>query len=248
MSLKEIIEKRESRRSFTGEPLSPKVKEPLEQAIWNCNQMGEFRIELVEGGAAFSRWTSSYGMFSGVTAYLAMIGPKNNPVEEEKIGYFGQSLVLLAEELGLGTCWVSGSYDPKQVPCRLNEDEEVKIVIVIGPVPEQRTIKERIIRSIAHRGKVKEPLDFFESPAAPPSWVVDGLKLVALGPSAVNKQPVYFTCEKGVVRGYVPEGVSPVELGIAKLHFQVGAKEGQWDFGNGGGFYEKEEKDLADER
>ncbi len=238
MKIEEIIEKRTSRRSFTGEPLSASMREPLEQAIWDCNQQGKFRVELVEGSEAFSNWRKSYGFFSGVTAYLAMIGPKDDPVEEEKIGYYGESLVLFAEELGLGTCWVSGTYDPEEVPCHLEPEEEIKVVIVVGPVKNSPGAKERLIRTVAHFGLEKDPLDFFESPHMPPDWVIDGLQMVCFAPSARNKQPAYFTYEYNRVRGFVPPDVSTIELGIAKLHFQLGAQRGQWEFGNGGGFDE----------
>lgn len=50
-----------------------------------------------------------YGKFSGVTNYIAMIGRKSSELGE-KCGYYGERLVLKAQELGLNTCWVAMTY------------------------------------------------------------------------------------------------------------------------------------------
>ena len=47
-----------------------------------------------------------YGKFSGVQNYIALIGRKNNDLDE-KIGYYGERLALVAQTLGLNTCWVA---------------------------------------------------------------------------------------------------------------------------------------------
>lgn len=47
-----------------------------------------------------------HGEFSGVRNYIAMIG-KKGPTLEESCGYYGERLVLLAQQLGLNTCWVA---------------------------------------------------------------------------------------------------------------------------------------------
>lgn len=50
-----------------------------------------------------------YGKFSGVTDYIALIGRKNDKLNEI-CGYCGEQLVLLAAQLGLDSCWVAMSY------------------------------------------------------------------------------------------------------------------------------------------
>ena len=50
----------------------------------------------------FSRHT--YGTFSGVKNYLVMAAPKGREWEE-KVGYYGEKIVILAQSLGLNTCW-----------------------------------------------------------------------------------------------------------------------------------------------
>ena len=58
---------------------------------------------------AFDSFMAHYGKFSGVRNYIAMIG-KKGPDLDEKCGYYGERLVLKAQQLGLNTCWVAMTY------------------------------------------------------------------------------------------------------------------------------------------
>jgi hypothetical protein len=44
--------------------------------------------------------------FTGVQNYIALIGKKSSSLEEQA-GYYGEQLVLTAQQLGLNTCWVA---------------------------------------------------------------------------------------------------------------------------------------------
>ena len=56
---------------------------------------------------AFDGFMAHYGKFSGVKNYIALIG-KKGPKLEETCGYYGgKGLVLLAQQLGLNSCWVA---------------------------------------------------------------------------------------------------------------------------------------------
>jgi hypothetical protein len=44
-----------------------------------------------------------YGKFIGVKNYIALVGPKSS-VQEERLGYYGEQIVLKAQKLGLNTC------------------------------------------------------------------------------------------------------------------------------------------------
>lgn len=54
----------------------------------------------------------------------------------------------------------------------------------------------------------------------------------------MNAQPVKFIYKDNKVTAKVPEKINMqlVDLGIAKLHFELGAGGGKWEFGNGGTF------------
>lgn len=55
-------------------------------------------------------------MFSGVNSYFAMAGRRADLCLREKVGYWGEKLVLEATRLGLGTCWVGGTFDRRPAP------------------------------------------------------------------------------------------------------------------------------------
>ncbi len=73
----------------------------------------------------FDGLKKSYGLFSGVRHYLALVGNKTDMLTVEKLGYYGELLVLHATALGLGTCWVGGTYDDSCCPVTLEENESV---------------------------------------------------------------------------------------------------------------------------
>ena len=41
--------------------------------------------------------------------YLVMAAPKGRELEE-KVGYYGEKIVILAQSLGLNTCWAGLTY------------------------------------------------------------------------------------------------------------------------------------------
>ena len=72
-----------------------------------------------------------YGKFKGVTNYLALIGKKESSLEE-KCGYYGEKLVLFAQELGLNTCWVAMTYSKIKTAFQVEKGEKLCIVIALG--------------------------------------------------------------------------------------------------------------------
>lgn len=68
-------------------------------------------------------------------------------------------------------------------------------------------------------------------------WFLSGMETVMRAPSAINLQPVMFTVDKCVITAHVSEKRTTdlVDLGIAKLHFEI-ASHGTFTLGNGGEF------------
>lgn len=237
MDLKSAIMERTSRRKYELDPVDGEVLERLEAACWECNRAGGLGIQIkIDDPDAFSGG-KSYGMFSGVYNYIAMICKKDDPDGDEKIGYYGESLVLLATRLGLGTCWVGGTYDQESLHIDIPEDEVLRLVIVFGYVKPKESLRERTIAKAVKR-KSKEIKDMLNAYGMAPNWVVDGVRYAVKAPSAQNRQPVKFFCDGDAVNARVKEEheFDMVDLGIAKFHFLVGAGGGTWDFGNGGLF------------
>ena len=136
--------------------------------------------------------------------------------------------------MGLGTCWVA-AFDRGACTASLDENERVVCTITIGHVPEDLSTKEKLIRWGTHR-KTKSVEQMYVSDVPPPEWFIKGMEAVQKAPSAVNRQPVVFTYENGKVTAAVDDiwgECRAFDLGIAKLHYELGAGSGSWTFGNG---------------
>lgn len=232
--LVKAISERHSSRKYLGTPLEDENIRFLNELINECNKKSGLCIQLIlNDEAAFKGFSKSYGMFSGVSHYLALVGKTNDPYLKEKCGYYGERIVLEATLLGLGTCWVGGTFSKKDCPVLQKSDETFVCVIVIGNCESELSLKEKFIHQITHR-KTKRLEDFYESDTDVPKWFTRGVVAVKVAPSALNKQPVKFhylnnevTC---TVQKY--DSYEAIDMGIAKIHFEVAANNGHWQWGN----------------
>ncbi|MCL1922553.1 MAG: hypothetical protein FWG15_01555 [Propionibacteriaceae bacterium] len=113
---------------------------------------------------------------------------------------------------------------PAQVRTQLNEDEDLALVIALGYGETQgKPHQVRPIERFAQGG----------DGAPMPDWFMSGLEMVALAPSARHQQKFFFTLDGNQVsahRGGSYTGYTGVDLGIAKLHFEIGAFGGTWSW------------------
>ena len=109
MTLLEAIKQRHSVRRYVHKPLSAEIVETLQKKIDECNAEGGLHIQLVTNETKAFTGIFSYGKFYGVENYIVMVGKKADDLDE-RVGYYGEQLVLLAQTLGLNTCWAGLSY------------------------------------------------------------------------------------------------------------------------------------------
>lgn len=103
MDLKEAMKERHSVRQYEDRPLEESVIAELENEIEACNKESGLYIQLVKDEPkAFDSFMAHYGKFSGVRNYIAMIG-KKGPDLDEKCGYYGERLVLKAQQIPVHT-------------------------------------------------------------------------------------------------------------------------------------------------
>lgn len=237
--MKEAMQKRCSRRSYKKEPLRVEDVTFLKEQIQNYNTIAGLHMQLVTNNEeAFHGFKKSYGMFHNVSNYIALVGNEKDVYIQEKLGYFGEKLVLEATQRDLGTCWVGGTYDAKSCPVTLNKHEKLYCVIVIGYANDNKSMKEKLIAKVTHRkSKTIQQMSNFTN--SMPAWVSEGVKAVQIAPSALYKQPVYFTYENDKVLAKIenPESHEMLDLGIAMLHFEIGAENGSWVWGNPSTFH-----------
>ncbi len=233
--MRSAIENRVSRRKFEKEPITNREKENIISLIQQLNEESRLTMAFMENGSgAFEKLRKSYGLFTNVRSLILMKGKRDDKDLKEKIGYYGEDLVLAITDLGLGTCWVGGSFDKDELP--VDNGEELVCVVVVGKV-EAPSLKEKMVRSATHR-KVKSMEERIISDQPLPQWVQNGMKAVLFAPSAKNTQKVIFKYQNNVLSAQIADDYSMdmVDLGIAKKHFDIEAK-GKFEFGNGGIFH-----------
>ena len=235
MLYQDAINIRCSRRTYLPEPVDYGCINKIRTVIDGYNQKAGLNMQLaINRPEAFNGLFKSYGMFKGVKNYIGLIENKNDIHSQEKLGYYGELTVLQATDMRLGTCWVGGTFDRKSCPFMLSEHESIACVITFGSVSNERSMKEKFIYSMTHR-KAKTSEDLYVADEPIPGWFKTGIETVRKAPSAVNRQPVVFTLKKGAVTASVKDvnihGMA-LDLGIAKLHFELGAGGGVWDWGN----------------
>ena len=227
MTLQEAIEARHSVRAYKNQPLADAHVEALQEKIDEVNREGGLHIQLIlNEPKAFLGPFARYGKFSGVTNYLVMAGVKADDLDG-RIGYYGEQLVLLAQTIGLNTCWVGLSYTKIPGTYVLNEGEVIQAYISIGYGATQ---------GVSH--KIKRIDQVSNVSDTTPDWFRRGVEAALLAPTAVNQQKFSFEYIGNVdgrpqvraKKGFSLIGYTHMDLGIAKYHFEIGAgKENfQW--------------------
>ena len=227
MTIQEAIEARHSVRAYKDQPLSEDIVKQLEDKIEELNHEGQLHIQLIcNEPKAFQGTMAKYGKFRNANNYIVMAGKKADDLDE-RVGYYGEHLVLLAQTLGLNTCWVGLSYSKVPGTYVLGEDEKIACYIAIGYGETQGT---------SHKIKTVEQVS--NATAITPEWFKKGVEAALLAPTAVNQQKFSFEYlgeenNRHKVRarkGFSMIGYTKMDLGIAKYHFEIGAGNVNFDW------------------
>ena len=220
MNLLEAISARHSVRAYKEQPLEKDVVEVLEEKITELNRVGQLHMQLIKNEPqAFLGTLAKYGRFRGVQNYIVMAGKKAADLDD-RIGCYGEALVLLAQTLGLNTCWVGLSYSKIPGTYVLNEGETIQAYIALGYGETQ---------GVSHKIKTVEQVSNISDNT--PEWFRKGVEAALLAPTAVNQQKFSFEYV-GHVNGHHQVhakkvfsliGFTQMDLGIAKYHFEIGA-------------------------
>lgn len=251
----ELLEKRHSVRSYDSASLPVTIKNKLrsEATYINSHEAGlNFQL-CFDDKSPFDGWTRSYGMFKNVSNYLAAVVDPTFPHAMERAGYFGEQFVMEAVALGLGTCFVGGTYSASHIGARVEVYEKIPFLIAFGnPSSSGDSLMARLTRSLSHRHQM-DTRSFFDGSDTDYNellhrfpWLHKALQAVACAPSALNKRPVRLKLKEheGIARiaAVVPDdSANAIDLGIAKYNVAA-AVPGSWDWGNEGVFYPDNEK------
>lgn len=224
MDLMDAIRERHSVRSYKDTAIDGSVKEELLSYIEQCNRESGLHMQLVlNEPRAFDGFMAHYGKFSGVKNYIAMIGKKGSGLEEA-CGYYGEKVVLKAQQLGLNTCWVAMTYSKVRTAFQIGRDEKLCLVIAIGYGETKGT---------GH--KIKSADEVMKSEKPVPEWFQRGIEAALLAPTAMNQQKFLFTRKENTVFAKAGMGFyAKIDLGIAKYHFEAAAGKENFQWGLGG--------------
>ena len=220
MTIQEAIEARHSVRAYKDQPMADEVARRLEEEIAVVNQKGNLHVQLIRNEPkAFQGTMAKYGKFRNANNYIVMAGKKAEDLDE-RVGYYGEHLVLLAQTLGLNTCWVGLSYSKVPGTYVLDEGEKIACYIAIGYGETQ---------GVGH--KIKTVGQVSNASDATPSWFRKGVEAALLAPTAVNQQKFSFEYvgmsnnrhQVRAKKGFSMIGYTQMDLGIAKCHFEIGA-------------------------
>lgn len=211
MELIEAMKQRHSVRQYTDKKIEANILTQLQTEIDACNKEGGLHIQLVtDEPKAFDSFMAHYGKFSGVTNYIALVGKKSDKLDE-LCGYYGERLVLMAQQLGLNSCWVAMTY--KKIPNAFQIDKGEKLTMVIS-LGYGRT------QGFNHKIKTAEQVSNIS--AETPEWFKAGVNAALLAPTAMNQQKFQLTYADGKVMAKAGLGFyTKVDLGIVKYHFEV---------------------------
>lgn len=242
----ELLKKRHSVRAFLKEELTKKIQDELKAEVTSINtQIAGLKFKLFFNNSdPFKGFFKSYGSFVNPSNYLAAV--VDNVVDNiwEKAGYFAEQFVIKCVELGLGTCYVGGTYDPDSINILLKAGEQILFVVLFGTPSGYLRRKEKILVNFVHRKQYPishffDPSEDFDKECKIFPILRDGAEAVAIAPSALNKRPTrIFVSEINEVpilcaRVDDKNKKNLIDLGIAKFNFNF-ATNTVCEWGNGG--------------
>ena len=227
MADEEAVRQRHSVRQYTDEPISEADRTALRDEIERCNAEGNLHMALVcDEPEAFAGGLAHYGSFRGVTDYIVIAGKPAADLDQ-RAGYYGEKIVLLAQKLGLNTCWVALTFKKRLVRRSIEPGDKLAIVIALGHGSTQ---------GAPHKSKAASAVS--SCPGTAPVWFDRGVELALLAPTALNQQKFRFELLDDATQAGKPRvkattgfgSYAAVDLGIAKLHFELGAGAGAFEW------------------
>jgi hypothetical protein len=253
----ENIKKRISCRTYRNESLEAGKLDALKAVLASSTQApfgNRVRFELFDFekmSADEIRACGTYGVIKGARQFIVGAVVKAERAMED-YGFCLEKIILYATGMGLGTCWLGGTFRRTGFAARirLSDNELLPAVTPVGYAGDGRSVIDRVFRLGAGSNRRKpwgglffdENLRPLEREKAGP--YATALDCVRIGPSASNKQPwriirdgripsFHFFLQR--TPGYGDYGevrLQNVDMGIAMCHFEQSARElsldGQW--------------------
>jgi nitroreductase len=261
-SIIEIIRQRYSCRTYVERPIERDLQLRIAEYAASLGPGpfgGQARFELIAAGEddwKALRQLGTYGFIKGASGFL--VGATSDGEEKlEDFGWQMERLILLATDLGLGTCWLGGTFTKSSFARKISSrpEELIPAVASIGYIARKPRQIDRLIRRGAQgdRRFGWERLFFKEQfgvnlPRQEAGEYALPLEMVRLAPSASNRQPWRVICQgacwhfylrrtpgyrEGMLnRLFTQADLQRIDMGIAMCHFDLTSRElglaGEW--------------------
>lgn len=210
MEILEIMQQRHSVRQYTDRAIEPEKRTVLDALTQEINRKAGLSVQIIyDDTKCFDSFMAHYGKFAGVRNYIALVG-KKAPGLDETLGYYGEELVLKAQELGLNTCWVALTHGKSKAAVGRGEKEVCLIALGYG-----------VTQGVEHKSRPMQELCTCGEPM--PEWFRCGMNAAMLAPTAMNQQKFRFELlPDGTVKAACGSGFyTKLDLGIVKYHFEA---------------------------
>lgn len=243
----QCIRDRVSVRTYDNKYIEVELMQKINAFLNDINQEVHelMKFQIINNNELVSKQSiklGTYGVIKGTNTFIAGT-INNNPESAIELGYHLEKIVLYATGLGLGTCWLGGTYNRKDFESyiTLRQDESLAVLIAFGYRKDKQSMIETTMRFLAKSNQRKPAFElFFEKDSEHSldlSQIGDFakvLEMVRIAPSASNKQPwriiksgshYHFYLCRTPGYGIMNYDLQLNDIGIAKCHFELVAKE-----------------------
>ena len=245
--LEQTVRARRSVRSYENRPLSQADRERIISCIEELRAEetpfpAKIHIQLLEAKPGTdTEKLGTYGVIRGAKTFLGVTA-ENTETAPEAVGFTFEKLVLAATAMGLGTCWIAGTFNREQFAGAMDigKDEIFPIVCPIGYPLTKKTLIDSVLRRMGKSDRRKPWSElFFENEFGNPLSEAQAgeyafaLEMLRLAPSAMNRQPwrvvhagsaFHFYREGNLTSKYAFD-LPRLDAGIGACHFYLAARE-----------------------
>lgn len=216
----ETIRERHSVREYDGKPLSRAEFDALGAVVEECARESGLDIQLVGDNPEVFNVIARFGLIRGCRTHVAFVvddAKAGDVAADEAIGYWGQKIVLAAQDMGLNTCWCA-LCSRKKSRAVVAPGKKIRLIIAVGHGKTQ---------GFSRKTKSVEALSSVECAKAP-AWFAAAMEAAQLAPTAMNNQNFKITLlsDGKTVRIDAPQsGLNVIDEGIVRCNFEIAANE-----------------------
>lgn len=221
----ETIRERHSVREYDGKPLSRAEFDALGAVVEEFVRESGLDIQLVGDNPEVFNVIARFGLIRGCRTHVAFVvddAKARGVADDEAIGYWGQKIVLAAQDMGLNACWCA-LCSRKKSRAVVAPGKTIRLIIAVGHGKTQ---------GFSRKTKSVETLSSVECAKAP-AWFAAAMEAAQLAPTAMNNQNFKITLlsDGKTVRIDAPQsGLNVIDEGIVRCNFEIAANEAGADW------------------